>query len=217
MLLSLSPGETPLAAARDVEQNANLWRISDDFWDTWPALLEQFERLKNWSGQGGPGNWPDADMLPLGNLEMGRRRTRFTPDEQVTLLTLWSIARSPLIMGGDLRNLDDATWSLLTNDEVLQVNQASRGNREMFRSNGLAAWHAQSMRGRDLYLALFNLRDPTPAAATAAVSIKLTDLGLSGPVGVRDLWRRLDLDVVRDEFAPSVTCHGARLFRLTPG
>ena len=144
MLLSLSPGETPLAAARDVETNANLWRISDDFWDTWPALLEQFDRLKNWSGQGRPGNWPDADMLPLGSLELGRRRTRFTADEQVTLLTLWSIARSPLIMGGDLRHLDEATWSLLTNDEVLQVNQASRGNREMFRSNGLAAWRAES-------------------------------------------------------------------------
>jgi hypothetical protein len=216
MMLSLSPGETPLTAARDVERNANLWRISDDFWDTWPLLLEQFERLKTWSGRGRPGHWPDADMLPLGSLEMGRRQTRFTADEQVTLLTLWSIARSPLIMGGDLRNLDDSTWALLTNDEVLQVNQASRGNREILRSNGLAAWSALAMRGQDRYLALFNLRDSTPAAATAAVSIRLEDLGISGSARVRDLWRRSDVGVVRDEFAPPVTCHGARLFRLSP-
>ncbi len=132
MMLSLSPGETPLAQAGDVARNANMWRISDDFWDTWPALQEQFERLKNWAPYRKPGAWPDADMLPLGVLEMGKRTTRFTQDEQRTLMTLWSIARSPLIMGGDLRKLDDLTASLLTNDEVLAVNRASDGNRELF-------------------------------------------------------------------------------------
>jgi len=86
--LSLSPGETPLAAAADVVQRANMWRISDDFWDTWPALLEQFARLRNWAPYRRTGNWPDADMLPLGVLEMGRRTTRFTSGEQLTLLTL---------------------------------------------------------------------------------------------------------------------------------
>ena len=111
MLLSLSPGETPLSAASDAARNANMWRISDDFWDTWPALLEQFDRLKHWSRYARPGTWPDADMLPLGVLELGRRKTRFTADEQQTLLTLWCIARSPLIIGGDLRKLDDFTLS----------------------------------------------------------------------------------------------------------
>jgi alpha-galactosidase len=219
MLLSLSPGETPLAAADDVKKNANMWRISDDFWDTWPLLLEQFERLKNWSPHGGPGHWPDADMLPLGFLEMGRRKTRFTADEQVTLLTLWSIARSPLIMGGDLRKLDDPTVSLLTNDEVLAVNQSSRDNREVFRADGLAAWCAKSARGSDVYVAVFNLRDAAPTAAgasTAAVSVQLAELGMRGPARVRDLWRRSDLEIVQDAFAPQIPCHGAALFRLSP-
>jgi hypothetical protein len=154
-------------------------------------------------------------MLPLGSLEMGGRRTRFTADEQVPLLTLWSIARSPLIVGGDLRNLDDSTGSLLTNDEVLQVNQASRGNREIFRSNGLAAWSALAMPGQDRYLDLFNLRDSTPAAADAPVCVRLEDLGMSGSAMVRDLWLRSDGGVVGDEFALPVTCHGARLLRLS--
>ena len=216
MILSLSPGETPLSAAADAARNANMWRISDDFWDTWPSLLEQFDRLRNWSVYRAEGNWPDADMLPLGVLEMGRRKTRLSSTEQFTLMTLWSIARSPLIMGGDLTKLDDFTLSLLTNDEVLAVNQSSEDNREIFRDDGLAAWQARPVRGAGTYLAVFNQRDVTRASATAPLPIQLADLGLSGPVRVRDLWRRSDAETVRGIFVPQVPCHGARLFRLSP-
>ena len=218
MVLSLSPGETPLAAAADAAQNANLWRISDDFWDTWPLLLQQFERLKNWSAYTSPGHWPDADMLPLGLLELGRRKTRFTADEQVTLMTLWSIARSPLIMGGDLRRLDDVTLSLLTNDEVLAVNQTGRDQRQVFRRDDLAAWCAKAAHGDDVYVALFNLRDAVPGARGGAVPIPipLADLGIAGGARARDLWRRSNLDVIRDSFAPLIPSHGAGLFRLSP-
>jgi len=208
MMLSLSPGETPLAAADDVARNANMWRISDDFWDTWPALLEQFERLKNWSSHRRAGAWPDADMLPLGVLEMGKRTTRFTPDEQRTLLTLWSIARSPLIMGGDLRKLDDFTASLLTNDEVLLVNQASSENRQIFRDSASAMWQAKAANG-DAYIATFNLRD-------AATPLTLAQPGLRGPMRGRDLWQQRDLGVLRDRFAPAIPAHGAALYRLSP-
>ncbi len=216
MILSLSPGETPLDAAVDVAQNANMWRVSDDFRDAWPLLLEQFDRLKNWSIYRRDGNWPDADILPLGVLGMGRRKTRLNAAEQTTLLTLWSIARSPLIMGGDLRKLDDFTLSLLTNDEVLGVNQSSEDNREIFRGDGLAAWQARPTRGAGTYLAVFNLRDATPASAGATLPIQLADLGLSGPVRVRDLWRRAEVETVRGIFVPQIPCHGAKLFRLSP-
>ncbi len=215
MLLSLSPGETPLNAASDLVQNANMWRISDDFWDTWPSLKQQFERLRNWSTLRRDGNWPDADMLPLGVLEMGRRKTRLTRTEQITLLTLWSIARSPLFMGGDLTKLDDFTLSLLTNDAVLAVNQSSEDNREIFRSDGLAAWQARAARSADTYLALFNLRDATPAAADVPITIRLADLGLSGRVRIQDLWQPAAQDTARDVIAPQVAAHGARLFRLS--
>jgi alpha-galactosidase len=208
MMLSLSPGETPLAEAGDVARNANMWRISDDFWDTWPALLEQFERLKDWAPYRRPGAWPDADMLPLGVLEMGKRTTRLTQDEQRTLMTLWSIARSPLIMGGDLRKLDDFTASLLTNDEVLAVNRTSDANKELFRENGLAAWTARA--GRNRYVALFNLRD-----GACAVPLNFTKAGLGEAMRVRDLWQGRDLGIASGIFAAQIPSHGAGLYRLS--
>ena len=210
MLLSLSPGETPLTAATDAALNANMWRISDDFWDTWPALLEQFERLKNWSPYARPGTWPDADMLPIGALELGRRKTRFSADEQRTLLTLWCIARSPLFVGADLRKLDDFTLSLLTNEEVLAVNRHGFGSREIFRREGLAAWSAKS-KSQDTYVAVFNLRD-----AVTSIPVELAQLGISGVVRVRDLWQRADLPMARAEFRPRIQAHGAGLYRLRP-
>lgn len=160
MVLSLSPGETALSAAEHVKRHANLWRISDDFWDSWPALYEQFERLRNWNPHRGPGHWPDADMLPLGVLDLGRRTTRFTPDEQHTLMTLWCIARSPLMHGGDMTKMDDFTLSLLTNDEVLAVNQRSSGNRELFHRGSHIAWVADVPDSADKYLAVFNAPGP---------------------------------------------------------
>ncbi len=210
MLLSLSPGATPLTAAADAARNANMWRISDDFWDTWPALLEQFDRLKNWSLYARPGTWPDADMLPLGVLELGRRKTRFTAEEQRTLLTLWCIARSPLIMGGDLRKLDNFTLALLTNDEVLSVNQHGSGARELFRNDGLTAWSAGSQR-QGIYIAAFNLRD-----AVATIPVRLALLGIGTAARVRDLWQRADLSKVQGEFSPRILAHGAGLYRLSP-
>jgi hypothetical protein len=216
MMLSLSPGETPLTDALDVQRNANMWRISDDFWDTWPLLLEQFVRLRDWSAYRRPGNWPDADMLPLGVLEMGRRRTRLTPDEQTTLMTLWSIARSPLIMGGDLRRLDDFTLNLLTNREVLEVNQKSEDNREAFRDDNAAAWIAKSPQGGARYLALFNLRDALPAVPASPISVELAQFGLHAKTLVRDLWRQTALAPAAGTFTAQIPAHGAGLFALSP-
>ncbi len=159
IVLSLSPGETILEAAPHVTRHANAWRISDDFWDRWLALREQFTRLANWNPHRIPGAWPDADMLPLGTLVMGERTTRFTPDEQRTLMTLWSIARSPLMHGGDMTKTDDFTLSLLTNDEVLAVNQHSTNNRPLFERDELIAWTADVPNSSDKYLAVFNARD----------------------------------------------------------
>ncbi|HEX5218338.1 MAG TPA: NPCBM/NEW2 domain-containing protein [Verrucomicrobiae bacterium] len=181
MVLSLSPGETALTAAEHVMQHANLWRISDDFWDNWPALHEQFERLRKWNFSRGPGHWPDADMLPLGVLDLGRRKTRFTPDEQCTLMTLWSIARSPLMLGADMTKLDDFTLSLLTNDEVLAVNQNSTGNRELYHRDGLVAWIGDVAGSKDKYVALFNApAAPKPAGEKALFTSPLVTRATPG-------------------------------------
>jgi hypothetical protein len=211
IMLSLSPGETPLARADHVKRHAQMWRISDDFWDEWPLLLAQFTRLENWSGVGGPGAWPDADMLPLGRLALGQRDSRFTPAEQRTLMSLWTIARSPLIMGGDLRALDAATLALLTNDEVLAVHRASSDNRPWFYADGTRIWTARAPTPGAYYLALFNTED---GPAPRSVRFPLSALGLDGPVRVRDLWARADLGAASGSFAPMIEPHGAGLYRL---
>jgi hypothetical protein len=158
IVFSTSPGATPLEAGAHISEHANMWRISDDFWDNWPLLLAQFSRVRNWTPFRGPGHFPDADMLPIGVLQMGKNNTHFSHDEQFTLLSLWSIARSPLIIGADLTKLDDFTLSLVTNDEVLAIDQNSSNNHELFHRNGFYGWVADVPNSTNKYLALFNTR-----------------------------------------------------------
>jgi alpha-galactosidase len=174
MVFSTSPGETPLSAGEHVEKHANMWRISDDFWDDWSALFAQFKRLHDWTPHRGPGHFPDADMLPLGAIRLapgfqGGPWTRFTRDEQITMMSLWAIARSPLMMGGDMTKNDDFTLLLLTNEEVLAVNQNSSGNRQLFNRDGLIAWVAEVPDSTDKHLAVFNTRNANTIDANAAV------------------------------------------------
>ena len=213
IMLSLSPGETPVARHDHVSKYAQMWRISDDFWDEWPLLEAQFTRLENWNEYRKPGAWPDADMLPLGRLALGERDTKFTPAEQTTVMTLWSIARSPLIMGGDLRHLDQLTLDLLTNAEVIAVNQKSSDNQPHFLADGRRVWTAKAENG-DYYLALFHTwNGPGPLD----IEFDFKRLGLEGAVKVRDLWAKSDLGSFTGKFTASIPAHGAGLFRLSKG
>jgi hypothetical protein len=223
MVLSLSPGETVITAAEHVVRHANMWRISDDFWDNWPALFEQFDRLRKWAPYCGPGHFPDADMLPFGVLDQGRRTTRFTHDEQRTVMTLWSMARSPLIIGGDLTRLDESTRSLLTNDEVIAVDQRSTGGHELFDHDGLVAWVADVPASGDKYVALFNARDRIAVPRTGdmdrpglPVAVHFADVGFAGRCRIRDLWEKKDLGEFAGEFAPTLAWHAAGLYRISP-
>jgi hypothetical protein len=160
----------------------------------------------------GPNAWPDADMLPLGRLALGTRDTKFTPDEQQTLMTLWCIARSPLIMGGDLRHLDAPTLALLTNPEVLAVNQKSVENRPHHADAGTRIWSARPAgNDRAHYLALFNTEDhPTD------IVFDLSRLNLGHQTAAcRDLWARRDLGTVSGGLRQTLPAHGSALLRLT--
>ena len=217
IVFSTSPGATPVAEGAHVSQHANMWRIRDDFWDDWKPLLEQFSLLNDWTPYRGPGHFPDADMLPMGAIrQVGSRpnrpnHTRFTKNEQITMMTLWAIARSPLIMGGDLTKLDDFTSSLLTNAEVIDVDQNSSGNRQLFKQDGLIAWIADVPHSNDKYLALFNTNN-----APAPVSVELKDAGFSGPVKIRDLWAKKEAAGATDgRFAPELPSHGAGLYKVS--
>jgi alpha-galactosidase len=243
IVLSTSPGATPVSEGEHVQTHANLWRISDDFWDDWRTLNEQFARLNSWTPYRGPGHWPDADMLPLGNVRAWQTRdnwTHFTKDEQYTLMSLWCIARSPLIMGGNMPKNDDFTLSLMTNDEVLAVDQNSENNRQLFNAEGAVAWLADVPGSKAKYLGIFNTtpapaprgrRGGGPAAGTGqtgtnavpaestqprSISVSLTDAGFSGAVKVRDLWSHKDLGNFTGKFAQTINSHGAGLYRLDP-
>ncbi|MDP4208845.1 MAG: NPCBM/NEW2 domain-containing protein [Bacteroidota bacterium] len=155
IVLSLSPGATPVKMGEHVMTHANMWRITDDFWDRWGALLAMFERLDAWTPYRAPGHFPDADMLPIGTVEF-TRATRFTKDEQYSLMSLWAIGRSPLIFGGDMTKLDDFTKEMLTNPDMLKVNQQSANNRQVSRDKNLIVWTADVPNSKDKYVALFN-------------------------------------------------------------
>jgi hypothetical protein len=224
IVFSTSPGATSLEHAADIEDHANMWRISGDFWDNWNALKEQFDRLDRWTPYRGEGHWPDADMLPLGAVRQGQRDdwTHFTPIEQTTLLTLWSIARSPLILGGNLVKNDKLTESLITNDEVLAANRASLNNRQVWRRGDQIAWIADVPHSKDKYLALFNAanqKDPGAAgndAATSPIEANLKDLGFPAGAQVRDLWAHRNLGKFIDRFSAEIPWHGAGMYRLSP-
>jgi len=155
IVLSLSPGATPVAAGEHVMNHANLWRITDDFWDSWGLLYAMFERLDVWTPYRAPGHFPDADMLPIGIIDFNRP-TKFTTDEQYTLMSLWAIGRSPLIFGGDMTRLDEFTKEMLTNPEMLKVNQESTNNRQVYNEKNLIVWTADVPNSEDKYVALFN-------------------------------------------------------------
>jgi hypothetical protein len=243
IVLSMSPGATPVSEGEHVQSHANLWRISDDFWDDWRALHAQFARLNSWSPFRAPGHWPDGDMLPLGNVRAWQTRdnwTHFTRNEQFTPMTLWCIARSPLIIGGNLPNNDEFTLALLTNDEVLAINQNSTNNRQLFSTNNTVSWVADVPGSTDKYPALFNTSPlPTPrerrgpgAGATASVtnappadagttepreiSVSLAEIGLAGSAKVRDLWNHKDLGAIMDKVTQTINSHGAGLYRVQP-
>jgi len=216
IVFSTSPGETPLAQATNISRYANMWRIADDFWDNWKSVLHQVFLCAKWAPYTGEGHYPDADMLPFGMIRQGKSMTRLSHDEQTTVMTLWCIFRSPLIFGGDLTKMDDFTLSLITNDEVLAVDQHSSGNRQLYNANGQMAWIADVPGSADKYVALFNLRDKGKSTDPGIpVTVKLGDFGFAPSCRVRDLWRNQDAGTVTGSFSPTIAWHGAGLYRFS--
>ena len=215
IVLSLSPGEAGYDDAEHVIRNANLWRISDDFWDHWDSLKNQFARCHKWEMHRRVGNWPDADMLPMGRIgiraERGdERMTGFTEDEQITLMTLWSIFQSPLMFGGDLPSNDELTLNLITNQEVLDVNQKGINGRELSRDGDEIVWVAESRDSEDRFIAIFNAGEN----AEEEIAVNLKEIGFNGQCKIRDLWNHRDIGVYQGEFKSKINKHGAGLYRV---
>jgi alpha-galactosidase len=231
MVFSLSYGEVSPGRAAHLVANANMWRVSADFWDRWADLRRNFDLLDAWSPFIGRGTWPDADMIPIGKLMLtgwefagaenlnrtkGRneRHDNFTPAERRTLMTLWCIARSPLMWGGDPLTSDEATYALLTNSEVLAVNAHGSNPRQVVGNNhkddSLRVWVSDVPDSSARYVALFNLRD-----TEASVSFDLIAEEMRGLWQVRNLWTRAGEDPVEGRLTRLLPPHGSALFKLS--
>lgn len=214
MLLSLSPGPAPVEEAEFLKSVGNMWRITDDFWDQWPLLYAMFERCEKWCIHTGNGHWPDADMLPAGAIlqDYGKEnRTKFTENEQVTMMTLWSIFRSPLMIGGELTALDDFTIGLLTNEKILQMHEKARHAHPLWRrivdGNEIIAWIASCADGGE-YLAVFHCGE-----AACRVEISLAELEIAASVEALELWQGTKQQIF-DTLSVELPVHGACVYHL---
>lgn len=217
IIFSTSPGPTPVSQAGHIAANANLWRISSDFWDNWQKLDNQFDVIAQWQGVGTPGHWPDADMIPLGHLAIRSKNggnshwTHFTRDEQLTLMSLWALAPSPLMLGMNLPDNDDWTTALLTNPEVLAVDQDVLGKtvRRIFVPQQSAEMWVKELSGNALAVGFFNRTD-----GTVKVDYAWNKSDFSSAPQVRDLWLRKDLGK-QGNFVAELPPHGCVLLQVT--
>ena len=214
IVLSLSPGPATVEESWHYKKYANMWRITDDFWDNWETLLYMFDRCEKWQDHVSQGCWPDCDMLPLGKL--GRNfghewECRFTKEEQKTMMTLWCIFGSPLMLGAEMTKLDAWTLSLLQNAELLRLENGQFQSRQVVRNREVCAWCAVQPRTGEVYVALFNLtKGEREVSVTWEECIAMfPDCYLFDRESpIREVWSGADCREFRGVVAP----HGTLLF-----
>ncbi|RPD39854.1 putative Ig domain-containing protein [Chitinophaga barathri] len=208
VVLSLS-NSTPFATIGDLSTVSNAWRTGGDIKDNWKSLKSRIFTQDKWAPYARPGHWNDPDMMIVGVVGWNAPEkwpSKLTPDEQYTHMTAWCLMAVPLLLGCDMTRLDDFTLSLLTNDEVLAVNQDPLGKQAVIvsRQGEDIGVMAKDMEDGSKAAGLFNLAD----GGARQVTLKWSDLGVSGKYIVRDLWRQTDLGTFDNEFSASVNQHG---------
>lgn len=216
IVYSLS-NSAPFDKAGDWVRLANCWRTTGDIRDTWSSISSIGFSQDKWAPFAGTGHFNDADMLVVGEVGWGPNLhpSNLTPDEQYTHISLWCLLASPMLLGCDLTRLDDFTLNLLTNDEVLDVNQdpLCRQGRQVVADSSHEIW-AKEMEDGSIAVGLFN-RDFL-FEESKKITLDFSALDIEGPRGVRDLWRQKDLGVFEDEFEADVPPHGVVLIRVIP-
>ena len=215
IVLSLSPGPALIGKAWHYQKYANMWRITDDFWDKWDLLRDMFDRCELWQDHVAAGAFPDCDMLPLGKLGKGfgqERETNLTREEQRTMLTLWCVFGSPLMTGAELTKLDGWTLLLLTRRDVLKLVSVDYVGRQHEKTNEYAVWSCANARTRERFLALFNFLEEEQT-----VSCDLREVAQFSGAGMteaRELWTGDTLRLESARIADAVPPHGVRLYQL---
>ena len=205
IVLSLSPGPALREKADHLCKNANMWRMTGDFWDLWEHLYPMFDKCHEWQGVRQIGNYPDCDMLPIGRISKlcsyhgaQNRMSNFTKAEHYTLMSLWGIFGSPLMIGGNMPENDDFTLSLLQNEEYMLMHKTAQNAKEFERNEidgkGYIIWTAESEKHK--YTALFNT-DDKPITVNYSVQ------------NAYDIWQKNT--VCTDTL--TIEAHGARLLK----
>ena len=213
IVLSLSPGPARVEQKDFLLENANMWRMTDDFWDRWELLYGMFERCKAWEGIGCKDHWPDCDMLPIGHLRVcdddKEQYTKFTQEEQKVMMTLWCIFRSPLMIGAEMRDNDEFTLSLLTNKKLLNMHKHGRKAREVSRKDDMVIWKSQTKDGK-VYVAVFNIGEKD-----AATKIKFKYIGLDTDKEYTavDIWENTRY-TLKDKKEVELKPHSVRCFEI---
>ena len=208
IVLSLSPGPALIEKAWHYEKYANLWRITDDFWDKWELLRNMFDRCELWQNHVAQGCYPDCDMLPLGRLGKGFGReweTNFTKDEQRTMMTLWCVFGSPLMIGAELTKLDAWTIELLTRKEILKLVSNDYAGRQFEKNEAYAVWSCLNDKTGEKYLAMFNFLETDKVLTCCLNEVEQ----FAGQAGI-EAWRRRALERGEACFRGRAGGHGAR-------
>ena len=218
IVLSLSPGPALIEKAWHYEKYANMWRITDDFWDRWDLLKNMFERCELWQNHVAPGSYPDCDMLPVGKLGKGFGNgewdTRFTKEEQITMMTLWCVFGSPLMIGAELTRLDEWTLWLLTRKDILKLTQNGYIGKQVERNEAYAVWSCCHKQTNEAYVAYFNFLEIEQEVTVNFEDIEQLGAEHDKVSGAQELWTQSSVEV-RDGILRSVVpAHGARLFLL---
>lgn len=218
IVLSLSPGPAILDEAWYYSQTANMWRITDDFWDDYKAIKNMFDRCEKWQDHVSTGCYPDCDMLPIGMLGKGfgqERSTNFTHDEMITMLSLWCIFKSPLMIGSELTKMDDWTVDLLTNKAVLGLLSIENRARQAYRDADTVVWvqkgAPKETKEEELYVAVFN----TSERDIFEIDFK-TFMGadLSLDFEATELWSNENVKACEGVIKAKINSHGAKIFRV---
>ena len=222
IVLSLSPGPAKIEEAWHYEKYANMWRITDDFWDRWDLLLNMFERCELWQNHVSPGNWPDCDMLPLGQIGAAfghEHATGLTFPEQVTMMTLWSIFRSPMMLGCELTKLDEKTLRLITNPDVTRLLHKSCGAMQIMKNKEQAIWKAFDTDDYSVYVGAFNFRNEAAPVLYDPEDFTCSDTELNEVLDnpCRELWTCREYPSLKAALREPADPHGAVLLKVERG
>ncbi len=228
IVLSLSPGDAVIGYAREMDNKTNMYRVSNDVWDRWRDILHVFDLLNMWSPMIGEGSWPDGDMIPFGRLcltgypdaktNAGKREHNsfLQYDEQKTMISLWCMARSPLMWGGAPSLSSDSVFAVLSNRELLAIDKHSTNNHQLYQPNGRSdnrdyrIWVAESPDKKIKYLAFFNLKD-TPANITFTLGWEFWNETYTAT----EIWSNQSIGTVKGKIiAEKINPHGVMVYKL---